>query len=116
MIKIAIPITENILSERFGKCSHYIVYEIEKKTIVNKKNIVPPINDIDKLATWAESTGITDVIVNYISKYYLEYFSNTKINLFVGVKQDTPEQLIERYLNGTLKSDAHIFEKKNNEK
>jgi predicted Fe-Mo cluster-binding NifX family protein len=113
MLKIAIPITDNILSKRFGNCSHYVVYEIVDKTVINKKTIVPPIESIDKLADWAESTGITDVIVNYINDTYLNYFSNTKINLFVGVGRNNPEELIEEYLKGTLQSDAHIFEKNN---
>ena len=108
-MKIAIPVTGNILSERFGECSHYIVFEIENKTIVSKKTEVPPIKSIEKLASWAKDSGITDVIVNNISSNYLNYFSDTKINLFVGVKPNNPELLIEEYLNGTLQSDAHNF-------
>lgn len=109
MMRIAIPVTGDILSEKFGECSHYIIYEIENKTVVSKKSEVPPIKSIDKLANWAEKSGITDVIVNNIKSSYLNYFSNTKINLFVGVKPNSPELLIEEYLNGTLQSDAHNF-------
>ena len=108
-MKIAIPVTGDLLSDKFGECSHYIIYEIINKKIVSKKSEVPPIKTVDKLANWAEGAGITDVIVNNINSCYLNYFSDTKINLFVGVKQNAPEILIEEYLNGTLQSDAHNF-------
>ena len=109
MIKIAIPVIEGVLSEIFGECSHYMIYEIKNKVIISKTTEVPPIKTIDKLALWAEDYGITDVIVNNISSNYLSYFSNTKINLFVGVKPNLPEYLIEEYLNGTLQSNANNF-------
>ena len=36
----------------------------------------------------------------------INYFSETKINLFIGVEINTPEKLIEDYLMGTLKSNT----------
>ena len=107
MIKVAIPISGNLLSKNFNDCSYYAIYKIDKETIVSRKEGVAAEKTSKELPKWAEHSGITDVIVHEIDKVSMEYFSGTKINLFVGVNINTPEQLIEEYLKGTLRSDTH---------
>ncbi len=109
MRKIAIPLVENKLSEYFGHCSHYEIFEISNKTIQSSKVEFHSITEIEKIPDWIEQKGITDIITYKIDKKYIALFSNTKINLFVGVPMDSPDILIESYLNGTLKSDAKII-------
>ena len=106
MAKVAIPVTGNLLSENFGECSYYAIYEIDNKDVVGKTREVPPKKAIEALSKWAEDSGISDVIVHGIDKSYVSYFSDTKINLFVGVNISEPKNLIEEYLNGTLQSNV----------
>lgn len=106
MAKVAIPVTKNLLSENFGDCSYYAIYEIDNKYVVGITREVPPKKAIKALSKWAEDSGISDVIVHGIDKSYVSYFSGTKINLFVGVNISEPEHLIEEYLNGTLQSNV----------
>ncbi|MCK5276879.1 MAG: hypothetical protein KAK04_00050 [Cyclobacteriaceae bacterium] len=111
MVKVAIPVTGDLLSENFKDCSYYVIYEIDNKEVVNKKKEVPPKKLRNELSKWTETSGITDVIVHGIDNPSVNYFSTTKINLFVGVTINEPEQLIEEYLKGTLQSDAQrIFD------
>jgi predicted Fe-Mo cluster-binding NifX family protein len=110
MTKIAIPITENLLSEKFGKCSFYEVIEIDNNTIKNKSQKYPSWNNFNEFYSWIENEKITDVIVHKIDKSTLTYFADTKINLFVGINISSPEKLIQEYLNGSLKSNAKQFE------
>ena len=54
-------------------------------------------------------TGLSDATIylqHRIDKSYVSYFSDTKINLFVGVNISEPKTLIEEYLNGTLQSNV----------
>jgi predicted Fe-Mo cluster-binding NifX family protein len=109
MRRVAIPLADNKLSEYFGQCSHYEIFEIANKTIQSSKVESHSIKEIEKIPDWVAQKGITDVITYKIDKRYIALFGNTKINLFVGVPMDTPETLIESYLNGTLKSDSQII-------
>ena len=112
MIKVVIPVSGNLLSENFGECSYYEIYEIDKKAVVSKIEEVSPLKALIDLSKWVEHSGITDVIVYDIDETSMKYFANTKINLFVGVAISTPKQLIDEYLKGTLKSDFQNFTKK----
>lgn len=106
MIKVAIPVSGNLLSESYSECSYYEIYEINEEAVVSRKEDVHPQNVLNDMSKWVERTGITDVIVHGIDKTSMKYFANTKVNLFVGVDIHTPEKLIDEYLKGTLRSDA----------
>lgn len=105
MAKIAVPIKDNLLSEVFGDCSGYVIYDINKKSVVNTKQEIPPLKSVTALLDWVKEWGITDLIVHRIDKSLVSFFSDTKINLFIGVPIDYPENLIDEYLKGTLHSD-----------
>jgi predicted Fe-Mo cluster-binding NifX family protein len=106
MTKIAIPLKENLLSELFGECSGYFIYDISNKSVIGKKHKSPPIKSVLGLFEWVTQLGITDLIVHRMDEEFIKYFSQTKINLFIGVPIDCPEKLIEEYLKGELHSDV----------
>ena len=109
MRKVAIPIAGEQLSEYFGQCNYYRVFEIENGVILTNMKETPPDQQIEMLPEWASSQNITDVITYKIDKRIISLFSRKKINLFVGVRVGTPDELIEDYLNGTLQSDKNII-------
>ena len=109
MKRIAIPIIDGKLSPFFGQCSHYQIFEINGKHISQKIMEIPLGIDVMKLPEWASLQGITDIIAFRIDQRILSRFINNKINLFVGVPMDSPQALIEDYLNGKLTSDEKII-------
>ncbi len=109
MKRIAIPVNDNILSEYFGQCSHYEIFEIEGEKITHNKVGYPPHHDVTRLPEWAAQQGITDVITYKIDNRIISRFINNKINLFIGVPLLSPDILIDDYLNGRLKSDEKII-------
>lgn len=109
MIKVAIPVLSNLLSMRFGECSHYETFEIDNKAVLYRKEEVPPVKLTSELPAWLEHSGITDVIAHSIDKALLPYFTESKINLYVGVQIKSPEELIEEYLKGSLRSNSQII-------
>ena len=70
---------------------------------------IPPFHELTKLPDWATQQGITDIIAYKIDNRIISQFIKNKINLFVGVRFDTPQALIDDYLNGRLKSDEKII-------
>jgi len=109
MKRVAIPVFEGQLSEHFGQCDHYEIFEIDNATVKNKVSEIPPKEYVTKLPEWASIEGITDIIVYRIDKRIITLFAPLRINLFVGIHIDTPRNLIEDYINGRLKSDEGII-------
>lgn len=111
MTKIAIPVKDDLLSSSFNDCSYFLIYEIVDRKIVGKKIDFFPEEFKAKIDQWSYS-GITDVIVHYIDELSISVLTSTKINLFVGVKVSQPDDIIEEFLSGTLKSDTHTMVEK----
>ncbi|MBN2275856.1 MAG: hypothetical protein JXK95_16125 [Bacteroidales bacterium] len=111
MKRIAIPVVKSQLSEYFGHCNHYKIFEIDEGIVKSEQLEVPPKEDIKKLPEWAVSKGITDIITYKIDKHIINLFAPLKINLFIGVPIGTPGKLIKDYINGKLKSDETIISK-----
>jgi predicted Fe-Mo cluster-binding NifX family protein len=107
--RVAIPVINNMLSEYFGQCSHYEIYESDGRTAVWTKTAMPYEMSVTQLPGWLEEQGITDVIAFRVNPAVIHLFASRKVNLFVGVPVDTPQKLIESYLQGKLESDEKII-------
>lgn len=114
MKRVAIPIKNNELSEYFGGCNYYEVFEIEGNKIHQQRFELPEISSIVELPNWLKSQGVTDVIAYKVDKNIISTFAANKVNLFIGIKQNTTQNLIEDYLNGNLESDKKIIEELTN--
>lgn len=109
MKRVAIPIVNERLSEFFGECSHYEIFEIDKKISKKKTMHMPAGFAAADLPSWLENQGITDVIAYKVNREIISLFASKKVNLFVGIRIDSPESLIEDYLNGKLESNKKII-------
>lgn len=109
MKRVAIPIVNQLLSENFGECHHYEIFEIGKNVIDRKMAQIPVGITIVDLPEWLEKQGITDVIAYRVNPEIISLFASRKVNLFVGIPINSPEKLMEDYLNGKLESDKKII-------
>ncbi len=109
MKRVAIPVTNNMLSEFFGTCSHYEIFEIEKKVLNRYLLLIPNGIEIVDLPAWLERMGITDVISFKVNPKIMKLFASKKVNLFVGIPFNSPEAIIDDYLKGRLESNEKII-------
>jgi len=110
MRRVAIPVTNHLLSEYFGECSHYEIFEINRE-ILNRKQMEAPAGTImAELPDWLEKQGITDVITYKVNAKIISLFASKKVNLFVGIPMNSPDTLIDDYLHGRLESNKKIIE------
>ena len=109
MNKIAIPVTNGLLSTNFGQCNHYELFLIDHGLVRSEEIEIPLEKGTAGIIKWIEKKGITDIIVHRIDKSVIRLFQPLKINIFVGIPIDTPKNLIEDYLNGNLESDPNII-------
>ncbi len=109
MKRVAIPVSEGKLSEYFGQCSYYMIFDIKGTTATGEKITLPEISDMSELPAWAAKNGITDIITYKIDRQIISLFSKYKIHLYVGVPVNTPENLISDYLNEKIVSDNKVI-------
>lgn len=110
MKRIAIPIVNNRLSEFFGECEAYEIYDVERKIMGRQSAGIPEGIAIDELPGWLEKQGVTDVITFKVNPKIIRLFAARKVNLYVGVSLGNPDNLIDEYLQGKLESDEKIIQ------
>lgn len=108
--RVAIPVTNEQLSENFGECSHYEIFEIDGNKVDRQEANFPAGTVATELPVWLEEKGITDVITFKVNPKIINLFVSKKVNLFVGVPMDSPQKLIEDYMQGKLESDEKIIQ------
>ena len=109
MKRVAIPIANEKLSENFGECNHYEIYEIDKGITSKRKALLPDDLALSELPEWLKGEGITDVITYRVNREIIKLFASKKVNLFIGVPISSSEKLIDDYLQGKLESDKEII-------
>ncbi|HBH47660.1 MAG TPA: hypothetical protein DDX98_03425 [Bacteroidales bacterium] len=109
MKRIAIPIKEGRLSEYFGQCDFCQIFDINKGMVEETTAVFLGEENSELLPEWASSLGITDIVTNKIRKQIIGLFTSCKINLFVGIEIQSPEAIINDYLDGRLRSNQEII-------
>lgn len=109
MKRVAIPVTYGNLSEYFGRCCHYEIFEIDGGQIKSSSIEIPSEKEITKLLPWIADRRISDVIAFKVDKRMVGMFCNYKINLYLGIQTESPHEIIQDYINGSLKSDGKII-------
>lgn len=109
MKRVAIPIANNKLSEFFGECEQYEIYDVDRKITGIQSAELPSGIAIEELPGWLEKQGVTDVITYKVNPKIIRLFASRKVNLYVGISSDSPQNLIDEYLKGKLESDEKII-------
>lgn len=110
MRRIAIPISDEKISPKFGECEIFRIYEVENEMVLQHYNLLKSEKNLENLPDLLANENVTDAIVNKIDKSIISSFMKKKINLFIGFSQEDPDLLIEKYLDGSLNSDKKIIE------
>jgi predicted Fe-Mo cluster-binding NifX family protein len=104
MQKIAIPILDHKLSPNFVTSPLFKIYLVEDETIVKESLMHLPSHLPESLPVWLAKKGVTDIITRRIGHRDIDVFNQHKINVFVGVLSDNPDDLVQEYINGTLET------------
>jgi len=102
MKKIAIPVSDKILSPHFGHCEEFYVYEVEDNSIINETILVSPPHEPGMLPQWLRGYNATDIIAGGMGQRAINLFQQASINVFVGAPQKEPKKVISEFLDGTL--------------
>ena len=102
MKKIAVPVSNEKLDSHFGHCNQFYIFDIENDKIVNEARLTPPPHEPGLLPKWLGEQAVTDIIAGGIGLRAIDLFKMNKINVYVGAPKNTPRDIIESHINGTL--------------
>lgn len=107
MKKIAVPASEGMLDAHFGHCKQFAMVEVENETIVKTTYIDAPPHQPGLLPPWLAERGATDIIAGGMGQHAIRLFNERGVNVFVGAPAQTPEELVDGFLKGTLSFNAN---------
>ena len=109
-MKFAIPVTNGRLSSHFGHCEQFAVIETkdDDETIKNTEYLTPPAHEPGAFPKWLGEMAVNIVIGSGMGQRAQQLFAQNNIKVIVGAADDTPEQLVQQYLAGTLKCGQNV--------
>jgi len=109
-VRIAIPLAAGRLSMHFGHCDEFAFFDVDTdaKTIVEKKYLTPPPHEPGVLPAWLHENEAELIICGGMGMRAQQLFTTAGIEVLVGASAETPEALVEAYLDGSLETGDNI--------
>ena len=112
-MKIAIPLTNGVISAHFGHCEQFAIIDADKdeKKVINIDLETPPPHEPGLLPRWLAEKSVELVIAGGLGQRAQSLFKENNIDLIIGVVGDyKPEEVIELYLNDNLQGGQNLCE------
>ncbi|SHF60964.1 Predicted Fe-Mo cluster-binding protein, NifX family [Caldanaerobius fijiensis DSM 17918] len=106
-MKIAIASDGNFVSQHFGHCEGFTIYEIEGKQIITKNFIENPGHRPGYLPQFLKDLGVNVIIAGGMGDSAQKLFAENGIEVIVGVS-GICDDVIQQYLKDELKSTGSI--------
>jgi len=110
MKKIAIPMVSDRFSEHFGGSDSFAILEVdeEKKSIISQEKAAPPPHERGVFPVWLHDQGVNVVFAGGMGPRAHDILTRYGIQVVAGVQGETPEQLVQAYLDSTLQSSGSL--------
>ncbi|MDP8231504.1 MAG: NifB/NifX family molybdenum-iron cluster-binding protein [Candidatus Zophobacter franzmannii] len=106
--KIAIPTTSNALSAHFGHCEKFAIYNVEDNKIVSTEMIAPPPHEPGSHPKFLRELGCEVIIGGGMGSRAQGLFADNNIEVFIGVPDQSLEELVQTYINGQMVSGGNL--------
>ena len=109
-MKIAIPITDGVLSSHFGHCEQFVLFDVSpgSKTIDRRQVVTPPPHEPGAFPKWLHEQGATVIIAGGMGSRAQNLFSQQGIQVVVGASSVEPDVIVREFLNGHLATSVNI--------
>lgn len=107
MIKIAVASENDMVTEHFGHCMNFNIFEAEKDRIVESESILNPGHKPGFLPNFLNDMGVNVIISGGMGGGAVDIFNEKGIEVIVGVRGYAKEAA-EAYLKGTLNSTGSV--------
>ncbi|NLP46478.1 MAG: dinitrogenase iron-molybdenum cofactor [Epulopiscium sp.] len=106
-MKIAVASEKNQVTQHFGHCENFNIFDIEGDQIVKNESIPNPGHKPGFLPNFLNDIGIDVIISGGMGGGAVEIFNEKGIEVITGAQGDAKES-VELYLQGKLKSTGSI--------
>lgn len=109
-MRFALPLVNGQLSMHFGHCEEFALVDVDETTkkITNKTVVKSPEHEPGLLPRWLHEKGANLIIAGGMGQRAQGLFTENGIKVIVGASVDSPENLVNSFLQGTLQTGANV--------
>jgi ATP-binding protein involved in chromosome partitioning len=109
-LKIAVPVTDGVLSSHFGHCQQFMLFDVDPdaKTIGHREVRTPPPHEPGTFPRWLHEQGATVIIAGGMGSRAQSLFGQNGIRVVVGAAGGAPDLIVRQFLDGSLATGANI--------
>ncbi|MFA9380784.1 MAG: NifB/NifX family molybdenum-iron cluster-binding protein [Acetanaerobacterium sp.] len=107
MMKIAVASDKEMVTQHFGHCESFIVFDTENDRIVAQQKIANPGHKPGYLPNFLNDMGVNVIISGGMGGGAIDIFNEKNIEVIVGAA-GTSKNAVEQYLKGALKSTGSV--------
>jgi predicted Fe-Mo cluster-binding NifX family protein len=102
-MKIAVACEKNMVTEHFGHCENFIIYDSADGTVTEKNVLANPGHKPGFLPNYLNDLGVNVIISGGMGGGAIEIFNEKNIEVIVGACGNA-DDAVDAYLKGELKS------------
>lgn len=107
--RIAIPVTQGVLSSHFGHCEVFALFDVDSENKVTGRNdVTPPPHEPGAFPAWLRQQGADIIIAGGMGSRAQDLFTENDIQVVVGAPTIDPEHVLEGYLSGNLETGGNL--------
>ncbi|PHJ37697.1 nitrogenase iron-molybdenum cofactor protein [Desulforamulus profundi] len=106
-MKIAVASENGMVTEHFGHCESFIIFEVENNQIIKNETIPNPGHKPGFLPNYLNDMGVNVIISGGMGGGAIEIFNEKGIEVITGASGDA-KAAATSYLQGALKSTGSV--------
>jgi predicted Fe-Mo cluster-binding NifX family protein len=106
-VKIAVASEKEMVTEHFGHCENFNIYEAENGQITKKESIPNPGHIPGFLPKFLHNMGVNVIVSGGMGGGAIDIFNQNGIEVITGAKGQA-DTVVEQYLLGNLKSTGSV--------
>ena len=106
-MKIALAVSNNLVTNHFGHCDYFIVYDIVDKQVIGSDIIKNPPHQKGYLPNFLRDLGVDCIITGNMGEMAVKMFEDFGIKAYRGVDGEAAT-VIEKFLQGELETTDSI--------
>jgi predicted Fe-Mo cluster-binding NifX family protein len=107
MIRIAVASDNGMVTEHFGHCEGFMIFDAENNKIVKSETIANPGHKPGFLPNFLANRGVNVIISGGMGGGAVDIFNERNIEVIVGARGEA-KAAVEAYLQGSLKSTGSV--------
>ena len=104
----AIPTEGGKACAHFGRCEGFAIVEVDGTDITGERQLDPPEHQPESYPKFLADGGVNIVIAGGMGAMAQNLFRQNKIEVHMGVGEEEPRTLVEKFLQDELESGANL--------